>query len=183
MAEISDIILFSDFAGIEKTAKALGFDSSAIAVAANSREDAERVRNAGFKVCKIIEKRDSRELKRWRNWADIVAVRGGSPEMNKFGVSKGVDFLLAPCGTARSPFDTQTAQSAKDAGVSVALPFSELLNMDKYRRAMLLKNYFMAVKICKKKKLPFAVFSCALRADEMRMPENMRAIARLLGYA
>lgn len=179
---LSDIVFSADFKELKKAAEALGISTSEIAIASNfpSRAEAEAVRAAGFKSCKIISKRDSNEIKRWRDWADFTAVRGGTPELNKFGVSRGIDFLLSPCGTGRLPFDTALAQSAHDSGTTVAVLFSEFLNADRQARSLLLRNWSMVSKICKNRKAEFGIFSGARNAKEMRSAQNLAELREML---
>lgn len=180
----ADMVFCTDFAGIKKTAQALGFDASGIAIAKNfgSREEAEAARSAGFRTCKIIETRENREVSRWKNLADYVAVIGGTVEMNKFAVSgRGVDFLLSPCSTSRLPFDTETAQNAKDRGITVGVIFSDFLNSNQFALSLLLKNTFMLAKICRNRKTNLAVFSGAGKPEEMRNPENLSSLPAFFG--
>ncbi|MFH1224624.1 MAG: RNase P subunit p30 family protein [Candidatus Diapherotrites archaeon] len=177
-----DIVFSADFKELKKAAEALGIYPAEIAIASNfpSRAEADAAHAAGFKSCKIISKRDSNEIKRWHAWADYVAVFGGTPELNKFGVSKGIDFLLSPCGTGRLPFDTALAQSAHDSGTTVAVLFSDFLGADRQARSFLLRNWSMVSKICKNRKAEFGIFSGARNALEMRSPQNLGELREFL---
>lgn len=177
-----DIVFSADFQGFKNAAEALGISPSEIAIASNfpSRAEADAVRAAGFKSCKIISKRDSNEIKRWRSWADFTAAMGGTPELNKFGVSKGIDFLLSPCGTGRLPFDTALAQSAHDSGTTIGVLFSDFMGADRQARSFLLRNWSMVSKICRNRKAEFCIFSGARNTGEMRSPQNLEELKGFL---
>lgn len=136
------------------------------------------------KVCQVIEKPDSKEVSKYRQKADFLAVNGKNIERNSFAVSKeAVDFLLMPCCERKPEFDTAIARIASKNRVGIAVLFSEFLNAEKKKRSMMFKNYFFVAKLCKKFKARILFFSGALNERELRKAKDFSSFGILLGLS
>lgn len=139
--------------------------------------------NLKFKFCHIMEKMDSRELRKFEQHADFIAVRGASPALNKFAAStKRVDFLLAPFSDGRNVFDTAIARLCADSKTTVIFPFAPFLNAQPFARSMLFKNARFVAQLCDKFKVNCLFVSGAERAEEMRSARGRAGFATLLGF-
>ena len=187
-----DLVQFDNLQAIEKHSKFLNAGTYIIARSFKSEGELSELnskikkfngKTITFKTCHIIEKPDMKQIQKFRGKTDFIAVRGGTPEMNKFALShKGVNFLLQPCISGKLGFDTALARTAKENKVPVAVPFSQFLNSRGRERSMLFKNYLMAVKIMRRFKVPVMFFSCARNGNELRAPENFTSFAQILGF-
>ncbi len=146
--------------------------------------DAARKAHPKARLCLLLDKADPRLVQRFRGKADFLAVRGGDVQLNKFAVStKGIDFLLMPCDSGKLSFDTAHARLAAENGVPVAISFADFLRAQGRKRSLLLKNYFMVVKLLKKFRANALFFSGASKPEELRAVEDLAAFATLLGFS
>ena len=185
-----DLVFFGDLEELKKYGEKLGIDSYIIAE--NFKDEKEllelkdkiKKEKLNFKICKILEKPDSRELNFFKGKADFIAVRGSSVALNNFAVSnRGIDFLLQPVGSGKLEFDTAIARVAADRAVPIAFLFSEYLNANPFQRSLLFKNSFLAVKLMKRFKANAFFFSGAKEVDELRAVEDLSSFAVMLGFS
>lgn len=168
----------------EDTARQLGNQGLILACQDERALEGCRKAHPKAKLCLLLDKPDSRAVQRFRGKADFIAVRGGNPMLNKFAVStKGVDFLLMPCDAGKLSFDTAIARLSAENNVPIAVSFADFLRCGKQKRSLLLKNYFMVVKLMKKFRANALFFSGAGKAEELRAVKDLAAFASLLGFS
>ena len=80
----------------------------------------------------------------------------------------------------RSNFNSVLANLARRNGVAYGLDFSYFLNSSGYRRAKILGREMQNVLLCRRK-VPILMASLASEPYEMRLPENLSALSRVLG--
>jgi len=184
----TDLVFFDGLASISKSAKALGTETIAICRHFRDTQEVKSLKEKifgqkfDFKTCHILLKPDSRELKKFENSADLIAVKGGTIKTNKFAVSsKGVDFLISPCTSGKTEFDIGIARIAAENKVEVCFSLSELLGAKPFQSSLLLKNWLLAAKMCKKFRGKCSVYSCANSVSEMRSREDLKSFEALLG--
>ena len=169
--------------GLETASRELGNRGPLLACSPESFE-ALRKAQPKARLCLVLDKPDQRAVQRFRGKADFLAVRGGPVEANKFAVStKGVDFLLMPCDSGKLSFDTAIARLSAENNVPVAVCFSDFLRCNGRKRSLLLKNYFMVVKLMKKFRANALFFSGASKPEELRAVKDLAAFATLLGFS
>ncbi len=183
-----DLVQFSELEEIEKYSKLLGNDS--VIVATDSEKELgelnKKIRKAKFPIrsCFILRKRDMKQLRKMKSKLDLVAVMGGTPEMNKFAAShKEVDLLINAVDSAKLSFDTAVARTLTDNKVCFGFLFSDFLNVGGRNAALFWKNYFLVVKMLKKFKVNFCLFSGAKGEDEIRSVDDLSALAIVLGFS
>ncbi|MBS3062335.1 MAG: hypothetical protein J4203_00540 [Candidatus Diapherotrites archaeon] len=159
-----------------------------VLLAASCKDDAgfQALRKAHprARLCLVLDQPDQRVVQRFRGKVDFLAVRGGSVEANKFAVStKGVDFLFMPCDSGKLSFDTAIARLSAENNVPVAVSFADFLRCNGRKRSLLLKNYFMVVKLLKKFQANALFFSGASKPEELRAVKDLAAFAVLLGFS
>jgi len=138
------------------------------------RENAKKFPAMQISLCKILAKPDAKELSRFRNKADYIAVDGRSLQLNKFACStKGVDFLLQPLDSGKLYFDISLARMASQNNVKIAFLFSEFLNCSGTRQALLMKNAATVSRIARRGHAHQLMFSGANDNWEMRLPEDL----------
>ncbi len=184
----TDIVFFDDIAAISKQAKALNTETVILArhfkdaQEAKSLKEKISVQKFDFKTCHILLKPDSKELRRFENSADLIAIKGGSVKMNKFAVSsRRVDFLISPCTSGKTEFDIGIARIAAENKVEVCFLLSGLLDGKPFHNSLLLKNWLLAAKMCKKFKGKCSVYSGANSPSEMRSREDLKSFEAQLG--
>ena len=173
-----DLVRFSDLNQIEESAV---FIENEIIVAGNFSEKQLQELNAyskdfqhNFKLCKILEKPDHKQLQQFRNKVEYIAVDGKDMQLNKFACStKGVDFLLQPFDSGKLYFDVSMARLAAANNVTIAFLFSDFLNSGGSRLSLLLKNAATVKKIVKRGGAKQIIFSGAANKWEMRSKENL----------
>ncbi|MFH1586959.1 MAG: RNase P subunit p30 family protein [Candidatus Diapherotrites archaeon] len=183
-----DLIQFSELKEIEKYSLLLGNDS-VIVCTSSEKELSELNKNIRkskfqFRSCFILRENDMKQLRKAKSKSDMVAVYGGTPEMNKFAAShKEVDLLINAVDSGKLSFDTAIARTLKDNKVCFGILFSGFLNVRGKNAALFWKNYFLAVKMLKKFRVNFCLFSGAKEKDEIRSVEDLAALAIVLGFS
>ena len=177
-----DIVFFDDLKVLQKHAKYLDVDNYIIAKKfRDSNEIKELKQNSDFEICHLIDSNNQKEVNRFQNFADCIAVLGGDVTVNKFAASsKHVDFLIRPVIADKLSFDTGIANLLLQNEITVVLPFSQILNANSFQRTMLFRNYIFTAKICKKFGIDFEIMSCAGNEHELRTPEDLLALQKLL---
>lgn len=188
MIEMLDLVQFSELKEIERYSKFLGNDS--VIVCTDSEKELEelnkRIRKSKFQFrsCFILRERDMKSLRKAKSKFDLVAVMGGTPEMNKFAAShKEVDLLINAVDSAKLSFDTAVARTLNDNRVCFGFLFSDFLNVKGRNAALLWKNYFLVVKMLKKFKVNFCLFSGAKDRNGIRAVEDLSSLAIVLGFS
>ena len=92
-------------------------------------------------------------------------------------------FLLTPGDAGKLSFDTAIARLSAENEVPIAVSFADFLRCGKQKRSLLLKNYFMVVKLLKKFRANALFFSGAGKAEELRAVKDLAAFASLLGFS
>ncbi len=185
-----DLVFFDDLKELKKYGKEL--DNDKIIIAKNFKDEKElkelkgkiKKESQNFRICKVLEKPDSKELNMFKGKADFIAVMGNSTELNNFAVSaRGVDFLLQPVGSGKLEFDSAIARGAAERNVPIAFLFSEYLGAGPFKRTMLFKNSFLAVKLMKRFRANALFFSGAGGVDGLRAVNDLSSFAVLLGFS
>ncbi len=120
-----------------------------------------------------------------RRSAELIAVRGGDLEVNRAAVECAeVDLLLQPWGASGersdSGFNHVLAALAARNGVRVVFTLSELASAQRRQRAALFGSFLEVAERVRKAKAPFALASGATEAWELRGPEELKALGRVL---
>jgi RNase P/RNase MRP subunit p30 len=189
LVDLIDFSAFSDLKAIKETAAKLDTGKVILAKRFQKGELPElkkkcRKEKLPFLFCHIMENSDSNELKRFRQQADFLAVRGGIIQLNKFAVSnKNIDFLLHPVSSKKFEVDTAIARLASQNKVRLAFLFQEFLSVKGVKRSLMFKNAFMAVKLLKKFKGESIIFSGAKEKQAMRALKDLAALNVLLGFS
>ena len=175
---MQDFVRFFDLNVIEETAV---FTGTEIIVAGDFQEKqlSELMQQSkdlqhNFKFCKILGKPDQKELQRFKNKADYIAVDGADMQLNKFACStKGVDFLLQPFDDGKLYFDVSMARLAAVNNVKIAFLFSGFLKANGPRLSLMLKNAATVSRLVKRARAQQVIFSGASNKWEMRSKENL----------
>ncbi len=137
-----------------------------------------------FLVCHVLQKSNGSEIQQFRSHADFLAMQGQNLGRNKFGYSNNkIDFVLQPCSSAKPEFDAALCHVAAQNMVHSAVLFQPFLKSSGKERALLLKNYLLVARLCKKYKAPIAFFSGAFKKEELRAAKDFSSFASLLGYS
>lgn len=185
-----DLVFFDDLKVLKKYSREFGTDNYIIAKNFKSERELQELKEKikreklSFTICKILEKANSKELNLFNGKADFIAVRGGTPELNKFAVSsRGVDLLLQPINSGKLGFDVGIARIAAENNVPVAFLFSPYLNATPFQRSMVFKNSFLAVKLMLRFRANALFFSGANEGGELRAVKDLSSFAVLLGFS
>lgn len=187
-----DLIFYSNAAELERIrARALELGTTKLLLAKNFslnelkqlKKDLVGEKKVKHYFCHVLEKDDSRELKRFLGSVDFLAVQGKNMKLNKFAVSqKKVDFLLQPFAWKKMEFDTAIARLAHDNDVKIVFLFNEFSERQGFQKSLVLKNAFLCVKLLKKFKAKALFFSGAKNAFQLRSPKDLQSLAVLLGF-
>ena len=189
MKELIDLVLFNDLKALQKLALKLETNTYIIAqyFSIQSLEKIKKeIQNTDFdfKLCHILSTEDPAQAKKFKQKVDLIAVLGGKVNLNKFGVTnKNIDLLLCPVTEKKFEFDTAITQTAFENNKPIALLFSQFLDLQGIKRANLFRNYFFALKLCKKFKIPMLFFSGAKNENQLRSPKNLFNLATLFRYS
>ena len=178
-----------DIEGLSRMAQRLGWAGVGVLVPPERlKEAAERTGDAlaigvvlsGLKPAKIAD-----AARAVRRSAALVAVRGGDLEVNRAAVEcPEVDLLLQPWGASGersdSGFNHVLAALAAKNQVRVTFTLSELASSQRKQRAALFGSFLEVAERVRKAKAPFALASGATEPWELRGPEELRALGRVL---
>lgn len=140
--------------------------------------------NLNFKICHILQTPDSKELRRYEQRADFIAVQGANPTLNKFAAStKRVDFLLQPFIEGKPVFDTAIARLCAQSKTTVLFPLAPILNAKPLWRSVLIKNAKFCAKLCNKFMVECMFVSGAKEPSELRAAQDLAALATLVGFS
>jgi len=131
--------------------------------------------------CKVIEKKDNNELQKFRKKADLIAIRGGSLEMNSWAVHQKIDLLLQPFTHEKNSLDLQTCNILKDNNIFVCFLFNEFLNSRGFKQTQLIKNASFALVLLQKAKTPFLFVSGAKEKNDLRAAKDFSSFGVMLG--
>ena len=120
-----------------------------------------------------------KELNKFRNKTDFIAVLGGNVSSNSFAASsKKIDFLIKPCIEGRLSFDTAIARTAKENQTELIIPFSQFL--ENSGKTSLARNYSFCLKIANKFKLNPKVVSFAKNINGLRSLNDLEYFKKFL---
>lgn len=125
-----------------------------------------------------------KQVKQYREKADVLVVQGGDAAVNKQAVSdERVDILLNPSTGRRDPgVDHVVAGQAAENHVVIGLGFRQLLHSTGKKRSFQLRDIKEAVRLCTRFDAPILLGSNAQSIDEMRAPRDMQGIIAALGF-
>jgi RNase P/RNase MRP subunit p30 len=179
---MQDIVFFDDLKALQKHAEFLDVGNYLIAKKFKSADEIKELKkNKNFEACYLLDSNNQKEISKFQNFADSIAVLGGDVTINKFAASnKHVDFLIRPVIADKLSFDTGIANLLLQNEITVVMPFSQLLNANSFQRTMLFRNYIFTAKICRKFGIDFEIMSCAQSEHELRAPEDLLALQKIL---
>ncbi len=111
----------------------------------------------------------------------IVFCSGKTEKENKKIARAPVDVLLDPVVHYRRTIDTALMQIAKDNEVAIGISLQNVLGTKKFRKAGLLKQYRLLVKLCQKVGTRIVLTSGAGNEFQVRSPEQLIAFGKTLG--
>ncbi len=177
------------FQGLEDyNSLAQKFGDDAVIIAQNSfgtnfepLEKASRKNKPRALLCKVIEHKDNNELQKSKKQFPLVAVRGGSPEMNAWAANQKVDLLIQPFNTGKNSMDMATANVLAENNVYTVFLFNEFLSESGFRQTQLMKNASLALKLLDKADAPILFVSGAARKEDLRAAKDLASFAVMLG--
>jgi len=131
--------------------------------------------------CKVLEKKDSKEIQKFRKLADFVAVRGGTIEMNSWAANQKVDLLLQPFSVNKNAFDLATANVLRDNKVFTCFLFNEFLEAKGFGQTQLMKNAILCLKLVEKADAPLLFVSGAREKLQLRAAKDLSSFGVFLG--
>ena len=131
--------------------------------------------------CKIIEKKDNNELQKFRKKADLIAIRGGSLEMNSWGANQKIDLLLQPFTSEKNALDLQICNVMKENKIFVCFLFNEFLNSQGFKQTQLIKNASFCLTLLQKAKTSFLFVSGAKEKSDLRAAKDFSSFGVMLG--
>ncbi|MDO8626832.1 MAG: hypothetical protein Q7K42_00055 [Candidatus Diapherotrites archaeon] len=179
----------SDLPELKEWAKKLEIDALILAKTF-SGEELERLREIlakedfPFYLCHVMQSSDAKELRQFKQWADLVCVLGADLQLNKFAVSqKQVDFLLHPVNSGKIEIDTGIMQLAKLNNTKIAFLFNEFNSLQGFPKSLMLKNAFIACQVMAHYKVDALFFTGAKKFEDMRAVKDLKSFAVLLGFS
>ena len=177
------------FAGIDEIgalSKQFGDEAVIVAKDFSERELNEfnsKKRKSRVKLfsCKILSKKDSKDIRKFRKLADFVGARGGSIEAHSWAADQKLDLLLNPFSAHSTVFDLATANTLAERNVFTCFLFTDFLNARGFEKSQLMKNASLSLKLLEKASAPVMFVSGANSRDEMRSARNLSSFGVLLG--
>lgn len=118
-----------------------------------------------------------------RRSAEIVAVCGGSAELNRTIVEiPEVDILLGHDINGQCGINHVLAKLAKKNGVAIGFDFNQLMTSYRLGRIQEFSAMVEAARAVRRFKTPFILTSGAMDPWDMRSPSELIAMGRLLGF-
>jgi ribonuclease P/MRP protein subunit RPP1 len=182
----------STVARFAATAADLGFDGVVVRSRQDARPefDADAIRDAyGVDVVRGVEiavedrERASGYLGSFRPEHTVVAVRGGSPAMNRFAVeSDGVDVLAAPMAD-EGDVNHVLARAAADHGVRLEFDLSRVLRASGGTRVRAVQGLRKLRELVEQYEPPFVVSAFPTSHLQLRSPRDLVAVAEQVGFS
>ncbi|MBP2172898.1 ribonuclease P protein component 3 [Methanococcus voltae] len=116
-------------------------------------------------------------IKKYRGKCDVLMVKGGDLDINRFALEKDdVDILTSPAfRRLDSGIDHITARLGSVHRVGLNLNFSDILVKKGYEIARLLNSYQRNIKLAKKYNTPVIISTGAKNMYQIKSPENLRS--------
>ncbi len=170
-------------------ARKLGWDGMAVLAPLKERHELKAIDAKGMEMSKGIivsgkAARIAKDVRSVRKQAEIVAVEGGDPEVNRAALSTAeVDMIIRPWkGRQDSGLDHVMAKLAAKNDVSVCFDFHGLLVSSRRGRVQVMNSMLEAAKLVRKFKAPFVMASGAVEPYCMRSPSDLISFGRSLGF-
>ncbi|MBP2143728.1 ribonuclease P/MRP protein subunit RPP1 [Methanococcus voltae] len=118
-----------------------------------------------------------KNIRKYRGKCDVLMVKGGDLDINRFALEKDdVDLLSSPAfRRLDSGIDHITARLGSVHRVGLNLNFSDLLVKKGYEIARLVNSYQRNIKLAKKYNTPFTISTGAKNMYQIKSPENLRS--------
>ncbi len=182
----------STVARFAATAADLGFDGVVVRSRhdARSEYDAAAVSDAygvdvvrGVEIAVADRERASGYLGSFRPEHAVVAVRGGSPAMNRFAVeSDAVDVLADPMA-GDGDVNHVLARAAADHGVRLGFDLSRVLRASGGSRVRALQGLRKLRELVEQYEPPFVVSAAPDSHLELRSPRDLVAVGEQIGFS
>jgi len=180
---MQDIICFKPKQKDFKIAKRLGLE---LIIGGNfSKKEIKELRKEypNNKICKIFNSTNAKEIQRFKNFADIVAISGKSLKLCSLAINNRAHLLLNPFDENRLYFDIGLARLASERKVTIGINFSEIINSSNYKKSMLIKSLITVCKLVRKYSCKLKIFSFAKDTYELRDLSLMRFFLQYLGFS
>jgi RNase P/RNase MRP subunit p30 len=171
------------------TAKSLGLEGIGVLVPFKERHELKEIRAGGIGISTGVivsgsAGKVSKDARSVRRQAELVAVEGGDPEVNRAALSTPeVDMLLHPWkGRQDSGLDHIMVKIAAKNCVSVVFDFHSLLVSSRMTRVQLMNSMLEAAKLVRKLRAPFIIASGAVEPYDLRGASDLMSFGRSLGF-